>query len=185
TSLLSGPRETGQCLARFAIKTAVDMPFKTLFELLESLAAENDEFQLSDCMVFATLIEQHGRRNITHRLRTDNCKEYGELEPDLDMQGKLMSSRATLTCSARGQKHVLTQITYMNNASGRIDSTSRNRYIEMEQTVKCINRRVLIAEEQNTLIEYEMEDEMIPLQMGIPPVEDLIEYLRGEDLDDE
>ncbi|CAI2301929.1 unnamed protein product [Caenorhabditis sp. 36 PRJEB53466] len=183
TSLLSEPRERGQCLARFAIKTTIDMPFRVLFSLLETMTAENDGFQLTDGVVHAMLKEAGGN---SRRLQTDKCKEYGELEPELD-EKRLMTSRATLTCSVKGKRHVQMQVTYYNNA-GRLDMNgrhTRNRYIELEQTVKCMNRRVQIAEQYNILVEYDIEDEMTPLRMGAAPVDDLIEYLASGLLDDE
>lgn len=48
-----------------------------------------------------------------------------------------------------------------------------------------MNRRVLIAEEQNKCFEFEVEDDMTSLKMGVPPVEDLIEFLKSGELDDE
>lgn len=182
-SLLTEPRETGQCLARFAIQTKTDMPFKVLYGLLEEMVTVNEGFQLSDEVIIASIMPPGCNRKSMRRLQTNNCKEYGELEPELDEQGQLMSSWATITCSVKGKRHVQVQITYRNNSSSR-SQTLRSRYIELEQTVKCMNRRVLIVEEKTELFEFEIEKDMIPLKDGIPPVDDLISFLRSSELDE-
>ncbi|CAL2036317.1 unnamed protein product [Caenorhabditis brenneri] len=184
TSLLSEPRETGQCLARFAIQTTVDMPFKVLFSILERMVIENEGFQLSDGVVTASLMKPHGNRTSTYRLKTDKCKEYGELEPELDEHGQMIASSASITCSVEGKRHVQTTISYRNNSRVK-NSSSRNRYIEFEQTVKCMNRRVMIIEDQNELVEFEVDSDMISLKNGVPPVGDLITFLRSKEMNDD
>ncbi|KAF1762287.1 hypothetical protein GCK72_010549 [Caenorhabditis remanei] len=181
-SLLSEPRETGQCLARFAIQTTIEMPFAVLYSVLENMVAENEGFQLSDGIVTASILSQRGNRSITHRLKTDKCKEYGQLEPELDNNGGLIASTASIRCSVKGKQHVEMQVVYRNNSSSK-NPTARNRYIELEQTVKCMNRRVLIMEEQNELVEFEVEKDMIPLKNGVPPVDDLISFLKMDNSD--
>ncbi|PIC42390.1 hypothetical protein B9Z55_009485 [Caenorhabditis nigoni] len=177
-SLLSEPKETGQSLARFAIRTTTVMPFHVLYELLENMVVQNEGFQISDEIITASITPPGGNRKTTRRLQTKNCKEYGELEPDLDEHGDLVASTASITCSVEGKRHVQVQITYANNSNSR---GSRIKFIELEQTVRCMNRRVLIVEEPAELVEFEVEKDMIPLKDGVPPVEDLISYLRSFD----
>ncbi|CCD68716.1 MEiosis-to-MItosis transition associated [Caenorhabditis elegans] len=184
TSLLTEPKETGQNVARFAIQTTNEMSFQTLFALLEQLEKENERFQMTDSFVVATLIRSQTKRTITRLLRTTHCREYGNLEPGLDSQGRLMTSTASITCSIRGKRHVETRIVYKNNSSTR-DPFRRNRYIELEQTVKCMNRRVLIVEEPVEIHEFEVEKDMISLENGIAPVDDLISFLETFELDEE
>uniref|UniRef100_A0A1I7TMT0 BAH domain-containing protein n=1 Tax=Caenorhabditis tropicalis TaxID=1561998 RepID=A0A1I7TMT0_9PELO len=182
-SLLSEPRETGQCLARFAIQTTNVMPFSVLYHLLEGMVAENEGFQLSDQVVTASVIESSGKRTTSYRFKTDECKKYGELEPELDEQGDLIASAASITCSIEGKRHVQTVITYRNNSRAK-NPTARNRYIEVEQTVKCMNKRVLIVENKAEVVEFEVDKEMIPLKHGIPPIGNLISFLETEDIED-
>lgn len=182
-SLLSEPRETGQCLARFAIQTPTEMPFRVLFSILEEMVAENKGFQLSDGVVTASVVQSNGNKTSDYRLKTDKCKEYGELEPELDEQGQLMASTATITCSVEGKRHVRTTISYRNNCRTKNPNT-RSRYIELEQTVKSMNRRVLIIEDPIELVEFEVEKDMIPLKQGVPSVGDLISFLESSGLED-
>ncbi|CAB60601.1 MEiosis-to-MItosis transition associated [Caenorhabditis elegans] len=183
TSFLAEPKETGQNVVRFAIQATTEMPFHLLFAMLEQLEMENEGFQMTDSFVVATLNRSQGRTTTRH-LRTTNCREYGNLEPGLDSQGRLMASTASITCSIRGKRHVETRIVYNNNSNAR-NTSGRSRYIELEQTVKCKNRRVLIVEDPVEIHEFEIEKDMIPLGKGIVPVEDLITFLETFKLDEE
>ncbi|EGT32639.1 hypothetical protein CAEBREN_30103 [Caenorhabditis brenneri] len=179
-SLLSEPRETGQCLARIAIKTPTDMPFTVLLDVLVKLGAENDGFQLSDSAVTAKLIDTIDFEDITHKLMTEELRKYGYLEHKLDSEGHRISSCASITCSIRGKRHVEMRIVYTNRPTRR--NISRNRYIELEQTVRSMDRRVVIVEERKEVVEYENDADMIPLKEGLEPVKNLISYLETGDL---
>ncbi|CAB07219.1 MEiosis-to-MItosis transition associated [Caenorhabditis elegans] len=184
TSLLAEPKETGQNVVRFAIQAKTAMPFQQLFAILEKLEMEIEGFQMTDSFVVATLIRSQSKSTTTRRLRTTNCREYGNLEPGLDSQGRLMASTASITCSIRGKRHVETRIVYNNNSSAR-DPFRRYRYIELEQTVKCMNRRVQIVEEPVEFHEFEVENDMVSLRNGMVLVDDLISFLETFELDEE
>ncbi|CAI5442700.1 unnamed protein product [Caenorhabditis angaria] len=171
TSLLAPPQSKGQSLARFAIKCTEELGFKKLWKIVNKLKKENDGMKITDGKVVATLIEDVGfRPKVTHRLSTERLEEYAELEEGLDEHGK---------------RHVQTQITYLNNGYTRMNGTQRTKYIELEQTVKCMNRRVLIAEDRNESVEFEVDDDMTSLRDASPIVEDLIDYLRSEEIIEE
>ncbi|CAI5451485.1 unnamed protein product [Caenorhabditis angaria] len=181
TSLLAPPQSNGQSLARFAIKCTEELGFKKLWEIVNRLKEQNDGMMITDGKVVATLIEDVGfMPKVTHRLSTERLEEYAELERGLDEHGELMSSRVYLTCSIQGKRHVQTQITYLNNGCSRMNGTKRTKYIELEQTVKCMNRRVLIAEDRNESVEFEVDEDMTSLREAQPIVEDLIDYLRSD-----